>query len=414
VTDGNLLKQTRRIASFTLLGAAAPALGFELVEVGSTDTTNTIEIRSVGAGEFNPDYWTSKSLHWVGDRQSPLLEPLEGKFRNIYAPSVVEMPGGGWRVFYGAWDGIDVGQDHIYFTTTRDFRTFGPRHQIVRPGPFEHVCNVNAIGAADGGTSMVCTVYPDQHRLNKPAIFSLSEQELSAASPTAITAGPHNIVNLTGYERYPGADINGMNVLLRDAGKTMLYFGSFTDFGKTYRASSSDGVNFVLDGVAAEARLMVNDVKKFQSAAGPVYLMGFHRNRTDLRYSISADGLQFGEPQVLFEHAGDFDRHIVALGWVVQGAQEAPGRKLLGVLYGAGAVPTLDRNRIYARWLQKKLRFANTQIVSISAAGPDAQILTCPSTGPLDDELTLLAEDGITTLGKSRVKIQPGKIYEIQ
>src|SRR5690606_34112810 len=107
-------------------------------------TTNTIEIHGLAAGELNPAHWRDNTLHWVEDARSPLLDPKEGApMRNIYAPSAVEKPGGsGWHVYYGGWDGIHQGNDHIYFTTTSDFREFDDRHVLIEPGPFQHICNV--------------------------------------------------------------------------------------------------------------------------------------------------------------------------------------------------------------------------------------------------------------------------------
>ena len=69
------------------------------------------------AGEFNPLIWQAGTLNFLPDQRFPLLAPKSGKFRNIYAPSAVETPGG-YRLFYGAWDGIPSGNDHIYSAKT--------------------------------------------------------------------------------------------------------------------------------------------------------------------------------------------------------------------------------------------------------------------------------------------------------
>lgn len=56
-----------------------------------------------------------------------------------------------------------------------------------------------------------------------------------------------------------------------------------------------------------------------------------------------------------------------------------PGTKLLGALYGAGPVPTLDHNRIFAKWIQKRVVFRsdNGEVLwsSASAVGPNVQVL---------------------------------------
>jgi hypothetical protein len=98
------------------------------------------------------------------------------------------------------------------------------------------------------------------------------------------------------------------------------------------------------------------------------------------------------------------DAFIVALGWVVRGPQESPGRKLLGVLYGAGPVRSLDHNSIYARWLQKRVVFVandGTRTPGTKALGSDRQLLALPEAGALTGSFEVYAEDGVTLLGVS-------------
>ena len=92
----------------------------------------------------------------------------------------------------------------------------------------------------------------------------------------------------------------------------------------------------------------VNDVKKFVLNGTPWYLMGLHFNDDSLRYSLSNDGVSFSSEQDLFGNLSAQDLYIVAVGFVTK------SDRLLGVLYGAGAVASLDQNQIFARWLQKK------------------------------------------------------------
>ncbi|MBW7940051.1 MAG: hypothetical protein H3C63_14975, partial [Candidatus Omnitrophica bacterium] len=71
----------------------------------------TAEVMGVAAGVFDPAIWEAGDLFILPDQRSPLIAPrLTGLFRNIYAPSIVETPTG-WRVFYGAWDGVPTGTD---------------------------------------------------------------------------------------------------------------------------------------------------------------------------------------------------------------------------------------------------------------------------------------------------------------
>ena len=157
----------------TLLATAhtcANEVAFEAVP-GQAEL-GTVEIHGVSAGAFDPAIWRSGSLNLVPDIRHPLLAPRQGgTFRNIYAPSPVEVPGG-WRLFYGAWDGVPTGNDRIYSRITADFVDFGERRIEIEHGAFVHVCNVNAIRLPDDSFRMVCTAYPDASGRNKPAVFT--------------------------------------------------------------------------------------------------------------------------------------------------------------------------------------------------------------------------------------------------
>ena len=89
------------------------------------------------------------------------------------------------------------------------------------------------------------------------------------------------------------------------------------------------------------------------------------------------DGVTFNPQHVLFQNVSAQDRYIVALGFVTKGTQ------LLGALYGAGPVESLDQNQIFARWLQKKVLitdsckravFAPRRLRSRSSVVPGAAI----------------------------------------
>ena len=103
---------------------------------------------------------------------------------------------------------------------------------------------------------------------------------------------------------------------------------------------------------------------------------------------------------------------------MTRGAQESPGRKLLGVLYGAGAVPALNENRIYARWLQKRVVFVaddGTRLAGMKALGPDRQLLPLPSSGPVSGRFEVYAEDGLTLLGASATQsIRRGQSFKLR
>ena len=190
---------------------------------------------------------------------------------------------------------------------------------------------------------------------------------------------------MSGYA-YTNADINGMNVMLRESGAYRLYFGDFQNPGGTFRATSTDGRHYDFDAKALTGPGFVNDVKKFRVGAASYYLMGLHENGARLWQTVSTNGAAFPASQTLLTNLDAADAYIVALGWVVRGPQESPGRKLLGVLYGAGPVPSAGPNSIYARWLQKRVVFVandGTRLPGTKALGPDRQLLALPAPEPV-------------------------------
>ena len=146
--------------------------------------------------------------------------------------------------------------------------------------------------------------------------------------------------------------------------------------------------------------------------------MGLHLNGDRTWYSLSRDGLQFPAPRELFTNLSPADRYIVALGWVVQGKYEGSARRLLGVLYGAGHDSGLASNRIFARWLQRKLVWESEngqRSEGQKARGPNRQLLPLSGQDGSTGKLELYAEDGRTLLARSNtLKIESGKVYQLQ
>lgn len=397
----NVMSAAETIAIGEVPGASAPE-GFA-------------EIRGVAAGPFAPELWSAGTLNLVPDHRRPFIDPLQGKKRNIYAPSIVETKDG-WRVFYGGWDGVPTGNDRIYcLDATRDFGTFSNRRIIIEHGRFVHVCNVSAVETSPGVSALMCTAYPDARGLNKPAFFDGFARDNWLSGQTPRVAALADIVSMTGYPAYEKSDINGMNVILRESGFFRLYFSSFTDFGKTYRATSPNGRDYTWDGECIRTPKMVNDVKEFVVGGRPTYLMAFHANCPELSYALSPDGMKFEEAKKLATALDDYEKYIVAIGWVVKGDQDAPDRRLLGFLYGAGAKSTLDANRIFARWLQKRIVVTAPDFESVGGAalGPDAQLVRVPA--PVNARVHVYAEDGRAEIGQTvKFPIRPGGAYEIQ
>jgi hypothetical protein len=395
---------------------AAPAV--EVVLTTNVAPTGYLEVTGVEAGEFNPLIWQDGTLNFLPDLRSPLLAPRSGKFRNIYAPSAVETPGG-YRLFYGAWDGVPTGNDRIYSATTDlRFQDFVDRHAIIVPGSYTHVCNVNALGSDDGSFTLFATLYPVRG-LNKPAFFKCDATgtNWNGLSDEPYTVRGQDVVDISGYA-YTNADINGMNVMLRESGVYRLYFGDFKNPGGTFRATCTDGKHYTFEAKVLDGPGFVNDVKKFSVGKTSYYLMGLHGNGTRLWQTVSTNGAAFPPTRTLLTNLGADDAYIVALGWVVRGSQEAPGRKLLGVLYGAGPVSALNENRIYARWLQRRLVFVaddGQHYPGMRALGPDRQLLSFTSAQPVSGRFQVYNENGGILLGVSRaITVRSGETYQVR
>jgi hypothetical protein len=392
--------------------ALAEVPRFAMKDVGASSDPKSVEVRGVAAGAFDPAIWEAGTLHLLPDSHKPVLEPRPGKFRNIYAPSIVQV-GEKWRIYYGGWDGVPTGNDRIYLTETADFFTFSDRRTVIEHGKFQHVCNVNVV-PTDHGFAMVCTAFPDAHRRNKPATFFSEDGVRFNGADGAFAASREQIIAVEGYPNYANADINGLNVLLHETGIYRLYFANFHDFGKIYRASSADGKRFEFDGKVLDGALAINDVKKFRVGENNWYLMGLHMNGDRMYYSVSRDGMKFPEARMLAMHETDADRFIVAVGFVTSGEQDEPGRKVMGVMYGAGAMASLNQNRIFARWLQKRIVFTagERKLEPGAALGPDRQVLglTEDAVGTVE----VFADDGKTLVGRGdNVTLKPGRAYEV-
>jgi hypothetical protein len=111
--------------------------------------------------------------------------------------------------------------------------------------------------------------------------------------------------------------------------------------------------------------------------------------------------------QKLLTHEGDQDRYIVAVGFVT-----SDQKNLLGVLYGAGAVGSLDANRIFARWLQKRV-VMDGKIEPAEAIGPDRAVIK--TNDSLKGSLELFDDDGNTRIAvANRVELRPGHAYQLE
>jgi hypothetical protein len=157
-----------------------------------------------------------------------------------------------------------------------------------------------------------------------------------------------------------------------------------------------------------------NDVKKVLVGSKTWYLMSLYVNENVpnppiLSYSLSNDGIQFGPEQELFAGAFPQDQFLITPAFVTRGNQ------ILGVLYGADSTSLIQaQNAIFARWLQRKMVVTDgtgTQVAIQGGYGPDRQWIQVPSSGSLNANLSVYAEDGITPLGKGTVSLNAGQAY---
>jgi Putative Ig domain len=385
----------------------------DLQEIQGQGPSGTIEIQGVGAGAFNPAYWQKDTLNWVPDVRIPMLAAqTTGVYQNIYAPWPLQQTNG-WRLFYGGWDGQDVPFDQIYSVTTTDFLNFANRDHVIANGEFLNVNNVNVQQLPDGSLHMICTGGQAANSGgDKPLYFSSPDGTTWNGTPEPYSALLTDVISIQGYAPFSSGNFNGANVLFKDNATWVLYFKDWNDFGTTYRATADTLPDFQLQGVALKTNDFVQDVKKFVVSGQSWYLMGLvgADPKQTIFYSLSNDGVTFNPQQVLFRNLSAQDLYIVALGLVIRQGQ------VLGALYGASAVESLDQNQIFARWLQKKVAITDSSGVEHAPQGgygPDRQWFQLPSAGPIQATIHVYAEDGVTPVASGVVNVSAGKVYDL-
>jgi hypothetical protein len=386
-----------------------------LQEVSGNAAAGMIEIQGVSAGAFNPEYWQENTLNWVPDVHVPMLGSLPGAWQNIYSPWPLEQTNG-WRMFYGGWDGTDTPNDRVYSITTSDFLNFNNRTLVIDHGSFEHVNNVNVQQLADGSMYMICTVFPDPYGQDKPGFFFSPDGVTWNSSAEPYSAQLSDIVSIQNDPEYLVSDYNGGNVLLRDNGVWTLFYstGFFGGYGAVFRATTDSPHVFQSGGSVLFTTHYANDVKKFQIGSTTWYLMALYSEgvtpNTAIWYSLSSDGIHFGQEQTMFSGAYPQDHQLTTPAFAVRGSQ------VLGALYGAGVVPPCCNSQIFARWLQKKVVITDSsgvQYFTQGGYGPDRQWFQAPASGTLEGTMVVYAEDGMTPLGSSFVTLNGGKPYTL-
>lgn len=326
--------------------------------IGTNKGSTDIQMNGVESGMFDPVKMTN--FHY--DSRYPLISPNVGGScpGNIYNPSAVNNGGDLWNVYFGGWDGVSQCHDSVSIVVTDDaFTSLNPHYPMIATGmpSIIHTNNPSAIKFSDSNTEwlMSYTQLVAATGLNKPGI-----SQGATGIDWAPKAGGFSFVNMSGYPRWTTADVNGGNVLARDeaTGELNLFFVDFKAESQhsVFRAvcPSSDVLpNFSFRNVALEEPFrVVNDMKNINGH----WVMALHMNSQQVWVSVAPTlGGVFPPSKILFAHMDSADKYITSVGLVV----DATGSRLLGALYGAGADPALDQNRIFAVWLQKKVLFVS-------------------------------------------------------
>jgi hypothetical protein len=378
---------------------------FTFVENNSKVKQN--EVRNIGSSTFDP----GKLVNWNYDVRNPLITAVYGGNSNIYAPYIIEN-GAGWNVYFGGWDGTNDGHDRISLTTTNDnFLSFSSHQLMIDKGDMIHVNNEAVIRRPDGKWHMLYTTLASDPQINKPG-YAVSDDGVNW-NPSE--GNVNYLLKMNGYDNWDIADVNGSNVPFYENGTYYFYFNDFNYASSghafaVHNAISTDLINMTYTGDVLDEALVAQDVKKFDVAGTQLYLMVLHRNGNELRYSIGSSPVNFAASKQLFTNQNAADRYIVSAGLV------AKNNRLYGVLYGAGAVSSLDRNAINAKWLQKKVLFISDATdeqlgKQVKAYGPNRLIINMTKdlyTG----KFYIYDTDGTTLIFTSpKVTIKSGDVW---
>jgi hypothetical protein len=262
---------------------------------------------------------------------------------------------------------------------------------VIQQGVFVHTNNESVIKVGPNDWRMLLTTYPVANQ-NKP-MYATSSDGINF-TPNAGTLS--NNITMTGYPNWAGADVNGGNVLYFENGVYHMYFVDFNNFA-VHHATSTDFVNYTYQGVALNEVRVINDFKRFNFGGTVYYMAVTHVNRDSIRASVGTSLNTLPASQVLFSSKDAKDPNITSVGLVTD------GNRLLGAIYGASDRISLDTNRLFAVWLQKKVLFTNANITwgeGGSSFGPDR--FKVSMTQPVQTgQFKILDTDGTTLLTQS-------------
>lgn len=371
--------------------------------VGNDGSKGRTTVNNVGAGTFDPDR-PDKLRNWNYDARNPIIAPQSGTgLRNIYAPSVVRN-GGAWNVYFGGWDNTTGGNDEVSVTVTSDdFATFGPHVRVVSHGAFTHVNNESVLRLAPGVWKMAYTTYA-AGGYNRPG-YASSTDGVRWTPDAGSTAA---LMTMSGYPGWATADVNGGNTLYHDGSRYHMYWIDFNAGLAMNHATSDDNVHYVSTGTKFSG-YVPQSIVSFEVGGARRYLTAYHNNGPAAYFSLGASLASPPLPAVLFGRAGGADAHITSVGLV------SDGTRLWGALYGASAVSSLDQNRIFATWLQRKAVFqsASTYLAASQAYGPSSlHVYMAAGQGTETGRFSIYDTDGTTLLRQTpEVTLLQGDVW---
>ncbi|GAA0726099.1 hypothetical protein GCM10009430_32740 [Aquimarina litoralis] len=359
----------------------------------------TNEIRNVGSSNFNPN----KLNVWHYDIRKPLMNNINAP--NYYSPSIVKN-GKTWNIYYGGFDFANYDQDNIYLTTSNDdFLSFKGKSHVISNVNYRHANNCSVIKQGNSDWKMLYTAYPLNGK-NKPHYGT------STNGGRWVFNKP---ITMSNYPRWAQTNSDGGNVLYFENGTYHLYFTDYNypdaDF-RVHHATSTNFIDYKYKGVAKNIDRIATDMKAFRFNNRKYYLLGTHRNISNVQLTVSTNLNSFDKPFV-FERTlptSNFpkDKNIATLGFVTN------GNRLYGYMYGSSFKNSLTDNKIYANWLQKKVIFQNKHVRwgdQADAYGPN-RVELYMNTQIETGNFYIYDSDGTTLLYKSPlVTMKSGDIW---